>query len=408
MFERPAPQAHRRAHRARSAAKLASSACAAGVERQRRPWNRRRRGRRGCGAGRPSPRGSPPSAGCRPARRRGSCAPRARPAARPWCSGASSSVEGGRLGRRCRPAWRSPPRDSSWIALLERAPLVAAVGVGAVEVVDLADAAAGELLDLAAQLDERAARGRRRACWPSVDLPAPRRPISAMRRLRAGSPAPVPNSSAERDARAAQLGVARCRAAARGSAATRASCVGHVADQLGERAVERRRDLLQHQDRGVADAVFEVGQVALGHVRGRARPPCASGRGARAACARARRGRARNGILAVASGRAIVTRCTGIVLDSVQAHRRMHIVHACRVKRRDQPRARCTMPPSRAERFNFAAAPVRGQRGARRARPPTSTTAARSSYGELDDRVAPLRRRAARRSACGAKSACCC
>src|SRR5439155_3127514 len=37
---------------------------------------------------------------------------------------------------------------------LQRAPLVATIGIGAVEVVDLADAAAGELLDLAAQLDE--------------------------------------------------------------------------------------------------------------------------------------------------------------------------------------------------------------------------------------------------------------
>ena len=46
---------------------------------------------------------------------------------------------------------------SAWMLhrLVERAPLVAAVGVGAVEVVDLADAAAGDPLDLAAQLDER-------------------------------------------------------------------------------------------------------------------------------------------------------------------------------------------------------------------------------------------------------------
>src|SRR5205085_12059760 len=41
-----------------------------------------------------------------------------------------------------------------------------------------------------------------------------------------------------------------------------------VADQLGERAVERARDLLQHQDRGVSDAVLEVGEMALGNTGG--------------------------------------------------------------------------------------------------------------------------------------------
>ncbi len=39
--------------------------------------------------------------------------------------------------------------------VLERAPLVAAIGVLPVEPEDLADGAAGELLDLAAELDER-------------------------------------------------------------------------------------------------------------------------------------------------------------------------------------------------------------------------------------------------------------
>jgi len=42
---------------------------------------------------------------------------------------------------------------------------------------------------------------------------------------------------------------------------------GHVADQLGEGAVESRRDLLQDEDRRVADAVLQVGEVALGHAR---------------------------------------------------------------------------------------------------------------------------------------------
>ena len=40
-----------------------------------------------------------------------------------------------------------------------------------------------------------------------------------------------------------------------------------VADQLGEIAVERAGDLLQDQDRRVADAVLEVGEVPLGNAR---------------------------------------------------------------------------------------------------------------------------------------------
>lgn len=43
---------------------------------------------------------------------------------------------------------------------------------------------------------------------------------------------------------------------------------GLVAQQLGQRAVERQGDLAQDQDRRVAMPGFEVGEVALGDIRG--------------------------------------------------------------------------------------------------------------------------------------------
>ncbi|MCY1371865.1 hypothetical protein D9M69_590330 [compost metagenome] len=42
---------------------------------------------------------------------------------------------------------------------------------------------------------------------------------------------------------------------------------GDVADQFGQRAVERLRDLQQHKDRRVAHPMLEIGQVALRHAR---------------------------------------------------------------------------------------------------------------------------------------------
>ena len=102
---------------------------------------------------------------------------------------------------------------------------------------------------------------------PSVDLPAPRSPISAMRRPRAGSSGAGAEQLADGDAGAAQVGVAL--AAQRLAQHQPLGRAGRdVADQLGEVAVERAGDLLQDQDRGVADAVFEVGQVPLRHARG--------------------------------------------------------------------------------------------------------------------------------------------
>jgi benzoate-CoA ligase len=102
---------------------------------------------------------------------------------------------------------------------------------------------------------------------PSVDLPAPRRPdqrdAPAARRIGAVGAEQL----RDRDARAAQVGVAL--AAQRLAQHQPLGRAGRdVADQLGEVAVERAGDLLQDQDRCVADAVFEVGQVPLGHARG--------------------------------------------------------------------------------------------------------------------------------------------
>src|SRR6186713_1423046 len=84
---------------------------------------------------------------------------------------------------------------------------------------------------------------------PSVDLPAARRIEDA------GA-----EQLADGDAGAAQIGLAL--AAQRLAQHQPLGRAGRdVADQLGEVAVERAGDLLQDQDRGVADAVLEVGQV---------------------------------------------------------------------------------------------------------------------------------------------------
>lgn len=43
---------------------------------------------------------------------------------------------------------------------------------------------------------------------------------------------------------------------------------GFVADQFGQRSAERIGHLTQHQDRGIAHAKFEIGEMALGNLRG--------------------------------------------------------------------------------------------------------------------------------------------
>jgi hypothetical protein len=83
---------------------------------------------------------------------------------------------------------------------------------------------------------------------PSVDLPPPRRPISAMRGLY-----DVPAVAALQQLADKQPLGRRGR---------------HVAEQFGQRALQRLGHVEQHQDRRVADAVLQIGQVPLRHVGG--------------------------------------------------------------------------------------------------------------------------------------------
>jgi hypothetical protein len=92
--------------------------------------------------------------------------------------------------------------------------------------VDLGDAAARDALDLAAQLDERIAEVFRE--------PAPEGGLAGAAQ------------SDERDA---------------------ASSRAHVPNEIGDRAAERRGDLRQYENRGIAGAIFEVREMALGDPR---------------------------------------------------------------------------------------------------------------------------------------------
>ena len=210
---------------ARAAPEGLAAAAARSCRARTRPSNRRRRGRRGCPC-----RSSIASLLAAIGRMSPWAATRCM-----WSSGAACSqtvravreqqVEGGRV--RDHPARRRDHRLGVDLdRLLERAPLVASVGVLAVEGLDLADAAAGELLDLAAQLDEGesqvlgqhrlpASTCRRRAGRPArpASCAAPVR-CRARRRCRAGRRSPRARGAASprRGARAV-----------RGSAATRAT-----------------------------------------------------------------------------------------------------------------------------------------------------------------------------------------
>ncbi len=144
-------------------------------------------------------------------------------------------VEGRRVGRRCRPASRSPPRREGCDRLLERAPLVAPVGgrcrrgrgsrarlQPATRSISRFSSTNGTLERVGQQAAERRLAGAAQADQRDAAARAPRR-----RR-------PVPNSSASAEPRAPQRRRRRGRAAARGSAAIRASR-RDVAEQLGER-----------------------------------------------------------------------------------------------------------------------------------------------------------------------------
>ena len=110
--------------------------------------------------------------------------------------------------------------------------------------------------------------------------------MSAIRRERAGA------SSLRGGLAADELGGREARPAQRRLVAVREHLAQHqpfrrlggdVAQNLGQRALQRLRHLQKNQDRGIADAIFEIGQVTLGHAGGARQAPCASGRDARAA-----------------------------------------------------------------------------------------------------------------------------
>jgi hypothetical protein len=98
-----------------------------------------------------------------------------------------------------------------------------------------------------------------------VDLPAPRSPARTAR----GAPAVVGAAGAQ------QFAHGHAHAAQRGVVALLQQLADHqpfgrrggdVADEFGQRALQCARHLQQHQDRGIAHAVFQVCQVAFGDV----------------------------------------------------------------------------------------------------------------------------------------------
>ena len=171
-------------------------------------------------------------------------------------------IEGGGLGH--QPARRGQHHFRVDLhGLFQRPPFVAAVGIGAVQIVDFQDAAAGHALDLAVQLHERitqvisqhlAQRGLARAAQADQ-----RHALGAVGALR---PRPYAEQLGQGLARALQVGF---RAAAEQLADQQpvGRFGGDVAHQFGQRAVEGACDLQQHQDGGIAHPMFQIGQMAL-------------------------------------------------------------------------------------------------------------------------------------------------
>ena len=210
--------------------------------------------------------------------RPGSCAPRASPAARRCSSGASSrlKVAGSET---MPPASRSPPRDSAGSSPRARGARSGGRRSRRRATWISPQAAAGDALDLAVQLDERHLPGRRRACGRACDLPAPRRPISAMRRRARRRLAGVAEQRRQRGPRAPQLGVA--------------AAAQQLADQqpLGRARRSRRRPARRASSRAPARPGAAPGSrrcrrriSRLARWRSEtpapARAACASGRGA--------------------------------------------------------------------------------------------------------------------------------
>ena len=147
--------------------------------------------------------------------------------------------------------------------LLQCTPLVSAVRMGAVEVVDFRNAAAGKLLDLAAQFHKGVAQ-----------IGGQAGPQSRFART------PQANQSDSMGARSVGGGTKHlCNLhahAAQFSLAARAQHFtqqqpfrrggGDIAQQLRQRALQSTGHLQQDQDRSIAFAIFKAGQMSFRHI----------------------------------------------------------------------------------------------------------------------------------------------
>ncbi|MPN21149.1 hypothetical protein SDC9_168528 [bioreactor metagenome] len=173
-------------------------------------------------------------------------------------------IEGGRIGDDA--AGRGD--DHVGIDLhgfFQGAAFVAAVSAHAIQVINLAHAAARELFDFLVELDERhahvigqpmrqrgfarAAQADERDARMAVDVAAGRRA----------------QQFASGNAHAVQFFFAAAFEQLADQQPFGAGG-GDVAQQLGHGALQRLRDLVQHQNGDVAGAVFQIGKVALGYL----------------------------------------------------------------------------------------------------------------------------------------------
>ena len=92
----------------------------------------------------------------------------------------------------------------------------------------------------------------------------------------------------------------------------------HVAQKLGERALERLRHLQKDKDRRVADAIFEIGEMPLGDVR-RQRQRLAGHAAAGAQCAHALAERDQERLLRASSAAACIATFTPPPLGAARA-----------------------------------------------------------------------------------------
>ena len=118
----------------------------------------------------------------------------------------------------------------------------------------------GFALDLAVELDERQCRARSASALPSVVLPAPRSPMSAMRLRRAAASSAEVAHQPEHDVLEPVLGQPVEEAADQ----PLLDRVLARIDELGQRHPEGARDAAQQEHRRVALARLELREIALG------------------------------------------------------------------------------------------------------------------------------------------------